>query len=145
MPEVALVPKHLEHMFSYLQSCCLHTPVWTPADVDRVLCSIWSEYSGQWADSTTPGEYGGWKGGTESESYTVARLRDGRFGLLSESEDYTGHGCQCSAATNVYATLNDLLRFGVDSESAREAIRQRLAVQGAVVTDSGELESGSAR
>lgn len=137
-----LTPKHLEVMFRQLQGCCLHTPVWTPVDVDRVLCSVWDSYGGSWRDSAVPGEYGDWKDSTESESYTVVRLKDGRLGLLSESEDYTGHGCQCTAATNAYESLSDLLRLGVDNDGAREAIRLRLAVPGAVVGDSGELEAG---
>jgi hypothetical protein len=141
---VQLTPKHLETMFGSLQDCCLHSPVWTPVDVDKVLCSV-HDADGEWRDSTPPADrWGAWKTGTESTSYTVVRLKDGRFGLLSESEDYTGHGCQCTAATNVYDSVNDLVRLGVEEwqSGARDAIRQRLAVPGAVVADSGELEAG---
>lgn len=123
---VHLTPKHLEKMFGYLQDCCLHSPVWTPVDVDRVLCSVWARYGPPWNDSNVPGEYGNWKDGTDNQSYTVVLLKDGRFGLLSEDEDYTGHGCQCGAATGTYDTLDDLLRFGVDNDGAREAIGSRL-------------------
>lgn len=137
-----LTAKHLEVMFRQLQACCLHDPVWTPVDVDRVLCSVQSGYGGGWKDCTAPDDYGTFKDGTETSSYTVARLKDGRLGLLAESEDYTGHGCQCNAATGAYESVSDLLRLGVEEwqEGAREAIRLRLAVPGAVVGDSGELE-----
>jgi len=140
-----VTPKHLEIMFGSLLGCCLHSPVWTPVDVDRVLCSIWDSYGGEWQDCTAPEQqYDNWKGGTESSSYTVVRLKDGRFGLLAESEDYTGHGCQCSAATIIGDSVADLVRFGVEEwqSDAREVIVRRLAVPGAVVTDSGELEAG---
>jgi hypothetical protein len=125
-----LTPKHLETMFGQLQGCCLHSPVWTPVDVEKVLCSVWQgDESGGWTDSAIPEEpYGNWKTSTESGSYTVVRLKDGRLGLLSESEDYTGHGCQCSAATNAYDSLDDLLRLGIEEyqSEAREAIAARL-------------------
>lgn len=125
-----ITPKGLEVMFGSLQNCCLHTPVWTPVDVAEVLASVWNgDESGGWRDCKAPAEYGNWKDGSDSTSYTVVRLKDGRFGLLSESEDYTGHGCQCSAATNTYESLDDLLRLGVEEwqSGARDAIRARLA------------------
>lgn len=141
-----LTPKHLEIMFRQLQGCCLHDPVWTPVDAVRVLCSVQSDYCGDgWKDCTAPDAYGTFKDSTDTNSYTVVRLKDSRFGLLSESEDYTGHGCQCNAATGAYDSVSDLLRLGVEEwqEGAREAIRLRLAVPGAVVGDSGELPPGS--
>lgn len=123
-----LTVKHLEKMFGYLQNCCLHSPVWTPVDADRVLCSVWRQYGDTWNESGVPDlDYGGgWKDGTDSESYTVVLLKNGWYGLLSENEDYTGHGCQCGAATNTYQTLNGLLQLGVDNDGAREEIRQIL-------------------
>jgi hypothetical protein len=125
-----LTAKHLEVMFGQLQGCCLHTPVWTPVDVAEVLCSVQkTDGYGDWKDSAAfDGTYGSWKDGTDSSSYTVVRLKDGRLGLLSESEDFTGHGCQCSAATNAYGSLDDLLRLGVEEwqSDARDAIRDRL-------------------
>lgn len=125
----ALTANDVEQMFGYLQGCCLHAPVWTPVDITEVLCSVWNgDGSGGWTDSGVPGEYGSWKDSTESSSYTVVRLKDGRYGLLSESEDYTGHGCQCDAATNVYDSLDDLLRLGVEEwqSGARDAIKARI-------------------
>lgn len=138
-----LTPEHLEVMFGSLLGCCLHNPTWTPVDVDKVLCSIWNRYSEEWQDCAAPeGQYGAWKDGTDSISYTVVRLKDGRFGLLSESEDYTGHGCQCGAATSVYGSLGDLLRFGIEewASEARQVLAQRLAVPGDVLSRAVEIE-----
>jgi len=117
-------------MFGSLQQCCLHQPAWTPVDAAEVLCSIQSSSDHEpWTDCTVPADgYSSWKDATESNSYTVARLKDGRYGLLAESEDYTGHGCQCDAAANVYDTLDDLLQFGVEEWQAvaRDVIRARI-------------------
>jgi hypothetical protein len=130
---------HLESEFRSLEGCCLHSPVWTPADVEKILCCVsdggegWGEPTG-W---TAPGNIGY----TDTRSYTVVRLKGGTFGLLSESSDTTGHGCQCDAATNTFASVGDLLQFGVVEDGARTLIRQLLAVPGAVVADSGELEA----
>jgi hypothetical protein len=122
-----MTPKNLEFMFGQLSGCCLHQPAWTPVDAQAVLCSVWSSYGGSWQDSKPVAEeWDNWKGSTDAVSYTVALLKDGRYGLLSESEDYTGHGCQCSAAAGVYGSLDELLRLGVDDDDARDAIRARL-------------------
>ena len=129
-----LTAKNLEIMFGQLQACCMHTAVWTPADVAEVLCSVWEgDGSGGWADCQPVAEHwGNWKNSTESSSYTVARLKNGRYGLLAESEDYTGHGCQCNSSTTAYDSLHDLLRLGVEEwqSDARDAIRARLADAG---------------
>lgn len=122
----------LELMFQELLRCCLHQPVWTPTDATEVLCSVWhGDDSGGWADCLPDGADGcySWKTCSESSSYTVVQLKDGGFGLLSESEDYTGHGCQCGAATSTYSSLDDVLRFGVEDLPARMAIWQRLSVR----------------
>ena len=72
--------KHLEVVFGQLQDCCLHNPAWTPADVADVPCSVWNgDESGGWADcQPVTKSYDNWKRGTESSSYTVARLKDGQ-------------------------------------------------------------------
>jgi hypothetical protein len=115
--------KDLENEFQHLLGCCLHDPVWTPADATAVLCSIWN---GGWEAG-----YPGWddtpKNATESSSYTIARLKDGRLGLLTESEDYTGHGCQCGSGTFIYTDVADLLKNGIEDEQARAVIAERLA------------------
>lgn len=91
----------LEEMFAVLESCCLHDPQWRPADVDKVIC---------W--------YGDRENGPESHSIVIVRLNvpnsqrasQGQhdYGLLTQQEDYTGHGCQCDSMTvreSMVATL----------------------------------------
>jgi hypothetical protein len=118
--------RDLEAAFSRLSECCLHSPAWIPGgDADRVLCSVSlsDPYSGSrvWEDAGAHDI-----GSSDGRTVTVVQLIGGRFGLLSESSDYTGHGCVCSAFTGVYGTVDELLQFGVDDESAREAVRMRL-------------------
>jgi hypothetical protein len=97
----------LTELFSDLLGCCLHEAQWTPGDVQKILVALW--------DGTEGWPPRGWqpltdvKGSTDSESVYVAALKDGTFGLLYESEDYTGHGCQCHSFTGRYASLDDLL------------------------------------
>ena len=138
-----MTAEELDGAFTSLLGCCLHSPVWVPADVDRVLCCVQGDQSG-WARSA------GWTasdsiGDTDSQSYTVVRLKNSTFGLLAESSDTTGHGCQCNAATIAYDSIGDLLQLGIVEDGARDLIRNLLAVPGAVVADSGELEAGTQR
>ena len=106
----------LRSTYDSLAACCLHDPQWSPDDVTEVVAMVWEgdDTGGMWK----PGE----KTCSESESYTVVRLKDGRYGLLAEGEDYTGHGCQCSSSTAVYGSLDELLTMGVPEDGAREAI-----------------------
>ena len=123
-----LTARHLEIMFGQLQNCCLHDPAWTPVDVAEVLYSIQqADYEGGWKDSTVPeSPRGDWKDGADSSSYTVVRLHDGRYGLLAESEDYTGHGCRCDAAASIYGSLDELLKMGIPEQDARDAVSARM-------------------
>lgn len=79
------------------------------ADVVEACCRWKGEGSGgdgsDWSDGPKPC--------TDSQSYAVCKLRDGRYGVLLESEDYTGHGCQCSGSASVHDTLDDAIRFGL--------------------------------
>lgn len=135
-----LTAGELAEAFRQFEDCCLHSPVWTPAGVDKILCCVQGDASG-WARSA------GWTavsdgiGYVDSRSYTVVRLKAGTFGLLAEWSDTTGHGCQCDAATGTYDSIPDLLRLGVVEDEARDLVRRLLAVPGTVVADSGELEA----
>jgi hypothetical protein len=94
-------------MFRDLLDCCLHDPQWTPADVNRIIA---------------------WRGdrqtGSESSSIIVVSLKraDGSpdgYGLLTQSEDYTGHGCQCRSMTARERFLARLLAHLDDDEIMR--------------------------
>lgn len=118
--------KDVEREFGSLLGCCLHSPAWTPVDVDYVLCAVQRQSGGSWSDMPSDGK----SVGSESESYLVAVLKDGFLGLLAESEDYTGHGCQCSSSASSYGNADDLLQLGIEEYSgARDAIELRLRRQ----------------
>lgn len=105
----------LREVYDGLAACCLHERLWSPDDVAEVLAMVWcGDESGGWQEGT--------KQSTESTAYTAVKLADGRFGLLSDSEDYTGHGCQCTSSTAVYGSLDELLAMGVPEDDARQAI-----------------------
>lgn len=94
----------LKEHFKYLESCCLHEPVWTPGDVTEILFAIQSDGSSSWTV--------GWEGGSETSVIVVVALKDG-YGLLSSGEDYTGHGCQCGSFTGKYEKLSQLFKDGI--------------------------------
>lgn len=93
----------LSEMFERLQGCCLHNPQWLPQDVAQEIA---------WAgDRATGGD---------TSSIVLVALKDGRgYGLLTQSEDYTGHGCQCDSMTLREPTLRLLLGHLSDEELAR--------------------------
>lgn len=82
----------LDDMFKILEGCCLHDPQWYPADVEKEIA---------WGGDVQTG--------SESESVVVVKLKDGTFGLLTQGEDYTGHGCQCDSMTVKEQSLYTLL------------------------------------
>lgn len=53
----------------------------------------------------------------------VVRLKDGRFGCISASCDYTGWDCQAGGASSVASSYEQIIRFGLgDSDRARLGI-----------------------
>lgn len=88
----------LADMFAELRGCCLHDPQWLPEDVERIIA---------W--------HGDRQTGSESSSVVIVQLRpggekrQGDYGLLTQSEDYTGHGCQCGSMTVREGSLAKLL------------------------------------
>jgi hypothetical protein len=77
----------LEGLFEDLENCCLHQPQWRPGDVHKVL---------RW--------HGERSAAGDSFSVIIVRLKGnieepGGYGLLTQSSDYTGHGCQCDSMT----------------------------------------------
>lgn len=82
----------LSEMFEVVTGCCLHDPVWKPEDVAQEI---------SWT--------GDRQNGSDSSSIVIVRLKDSTFGLFTQGEDYTGHGCQCSSFTAKEPTLAKLL------------------------------------
>lgn len=92
----------LEEMFMELRSCCLHDPQWLPEEVDREITWV-----------------GDRKTGRESESIVIVMLKSREYGLLTQCEDYTGHGCQCGSMTVREPTLSKLISHLADYEVER--------------------------
>jgi hypothetical protein len=89
--------------FAMLERCCLHNPQWHPGQVVRIIDAICDD-DGGWHVMDNGG-----KSFSDSSSVYLVELEDG-FGLLEESEDYTGHGCQCDSFTGKYGTLEEALQ-----------------------------------
>ncbi len=97
----------LKDMFDVLLGCCLHEPQWLPEDVDKILCWV-----------------GDRQNGSDSSSIVIVRLKTRaaekpyglEYGLLTQSEDYTGHGCQCDSMTVRESSLSRLLTHLTDMD-----------------------------
>jgi hypothetical protein len=42
----------------------------------------------------------------DSSSFALGKLADGRFIVIEESSDTSGHGCQCSGSATIHDTLD---------------------------------------
>lgn len=73
MEEKSELDRFKEEM-DFLQSCCLKHPV------DYKVSEI--ESVDKWVQSVPDEETG----------YALFKLKDGRYGAMEESQDYTGHG-----------------------------------------------------
>lgn len=82
----------LAAIFEVITECCLHDPQWQAQDAKSMI--VW---------------HGSRETGPESNSLVIVRLDSG-FGLLTQFEDYTGHGCQCGSMTVREPTLHDLVK-----------------------------------
>lgn len=94
--EVKQLADFCENLNSLNRCCLRHGSVQDPQDVARVI-----KWSGPSSDST---EYG------------IFQLKTGAFGVLVESSDYTGHGCQCNSDVSIHDTLEDAIRLGLGSD-----------------------------
>jgi len=94
--------KHIFDVFADLEGCCLHEAQWKPIEVDRQLAWV-SPGMAEPLDS-------------DSSSLLLVQLKNGDYGLLAESSDYTGHGCQCGSYTVREPTLRELLAHCEEEE-----------------------------
>jgi hypothetical protein len=104
----------LSEILGRVEGCCLHDAQWTRDEVDHVVAILDSD----------DGDYG------ETNSITIVALKPlgddspgGSYGLLTESSDTTGHGCQCDAMTAREPTLRALLGHLQEHELLRLVIR----------------------
>ncbi len=91
--------------------CGEHTLGFSPKDVAGVLWAFWD------ADEGSDFE----KRGTDDRTVSLCCLKDGKFGVLEECEDYTGHGCQCSGSADIFDTLEKAMRLGLNAEDREKA------------------------
>jgi len=70
----------------------------------RCLCTGWGQNCESWCDT---------------ESFAVAKLQDGRFLVVWENADSSGHGCQCDGGAGVYSTLKDAVRLGLGTDQRK--------------------------
>jgi hypothetical protein len=56
---------------------------------------------------------------TDRACTVLARIDDG-YAVITEGEDYTGHGCQCFADLGFYQTMDLAIRLGLTDEFRHE-------------------------
>jgi hypothetical protein len=84
-----------------LERCCLKHPVdYKVGEIESVK---------YWVPSEPDGETG----------YALFRLKDGRWGAMEESQDYTGHGWQCGSSVEFYATEEEAIRLGIGENGCK--------------------------
>jgi hypothetical protein len=93
-----------------LAGCCLEhkDENWHSSIVKKVVA--WYDTAESYAE------------GTERSGYVVFKTNDGRFAVLSDGEDYTGHGCQCSSSLTVWDNLRDALWLGLTDEERNQLV-----------------------
>jgi hypothetical protein len=84
----------------------IHGPHDLPADV---VAAVADGAEHVWAKSEQ-GDY------AEGSSCAIGRTKDGRFVVVEESSDTTGHGCQCGASASIHDTLEEAVRLGLSQE-----------------------------
>lgn len=54
--------------------------------------------------------------GPEHDLIVLVELSDGRYAVVIESEDSSGHGCQCSGDISFFKNLYDAYNLGLTDE-----------------------------
>ena len=85
---------------TFLEGCCLNHPVNYATDQIKIV--------EVWCKSENAGPSGG----------GIFLLADGRWGALEESQNYTGHGCQCCSNVVFYDTREEAIRLGLTPDLA---------------------------
>jgi len=57
---------------------------------------------------------------TDSSRLVIARTDAGKIVTWTESEDYSGHGCQCGADAGIWPNLDAALRLGLNADERAE-------------------------
>lgn len=91
-----------------LASCCLKDKL--PFELDQVDDAVFACEVCSCGTTDDCGSY------CDRTGVAMARLADGRFAVVLDDQDTSGHGCQCGASATVHATLEDALAFGLTDE-----------------------------
>lgn len=59
----------------------------------------------------------------DSESFALGQLQDGRYAVVWEASDTTGHGCICDGSASVFETLETALSLGLIKDQRELAIK----------------------
>lgn len=90
--------KDFKEYMKFLESCCLQHP--ENYNVDEIVSVD------EWTISENDGPSGG----------AIFKFKDGTWGAMEESQDYTGHGCQCNSSFAIFDNKKDAIRLGLSTE-----------------------------
>lgn len=76
--EITATVEEAREYMGYLMECCLREPPFKPDEISSVLRA--------WDEADTLG------GSTERNGGILVSLTDGRVGVVTDGEDFTGHG-----------------------------------------------------
>jgi hypothetical protein len=99
----------VHEVFGTASSCGDH-PLQIEASVLDGAETLFAASSCCWADECNCDETG---------TVALAKLVDGRYLVVAESSDYTGHGCRCDGYADIYDTLEQAVNVGLTDEARR--------------------------
>ena len=101
--EITTDVEALKNYLRSLERCCLkHRQNYAIDEIVSVEA---------WIESENDGPAGG----------ALFNTASGKFGAMEESQDYTGHGCQCSSQLEIFETREEAIRLGLTPQ-----VRERL-------------------
>lgn len=106
-------PTTVQECFAEANMCKGHSLLEPyPDDNTVTITGAWTDYGSGW----------------DNESFAIGLLSDGRYLVVMESEDSSGHGCRCSGSSSVHPTLDEALRLGLEPEQ-RAVAEEMLAAK----------------
>jgi hypothetical protein len=107
----------IQEVYEQAASCSEHVVPLSAAEISTAE-TLWAAGSCSCYPPTPMNQTCG--GYCDTASFAIGRLADGRYVLIVESSDTTGHGCQCSGAVYIRETAAGVL-MELDREE-REAL-----------------------
>lgn len=62
--------------------------------------------------------------GPEHSAVALVQASNGEYGVFNESEDSTGHGCQCNADVAWFSTLDEAIEKGLSVDERNYFLRE---------------------